>query len=110
MLSNRGAVRYGSGSGEVTGITIRFEECGGIRDTAMRVGRIVGVSADNVRISSDREPGMGTIATYPLAENQTVDFSDRIVYQVGGHKLDSNNAAGEIFRVSDYISIQLDEH
>lgn len=82
MSSSREAVRYGSASGDVTGLTTYYEDCTGIQDAAMRIGRFAGVSAGEVTISYDHGPGTGTFATCPLPGGQIVKLGDRIVVQV----------------------------
>ena len=82
MSASREAVRYGSASGDVTGLTTYYEDCAGIQDAAMRIGRFAGVSAGEVTISYDHGPGTGTFATCPLPGGQIVKLGDRIVVQV----------------------------
>ena len=82
MSASREAVRYGSASGDVTGLTTYYEDCTGIQDAAMRIGRFAGVSAGEVTISYDHGPGTGTFATCPLPGGQIVKLGDRIVVQL----------------------------
>ena len=60
MSASREAVRYGSASGDVTGLTTYYEDCTGIQDAAMRIGRFAGVSAGEVSITYDHGPGTGS--------------------------------------------------
>jgi hypothetical protein len=82
MSSSREAVRYGSASGDVIGLTTYYEDCTGIQDAAMRIGKFAGVSAGDVTISYDHGPGTGTFATCPPSGSQTVKLGDRVVVQV----------------------------
>ena len=82
MSASREAVRYGSASGEVTSLTPYYDDCTGIQDAAMRIGRFAGVSSGDLTISYDHGPGTSTFASCPLTGTQTVELGDRIVVQV----------------------------
>ena len=80
--ASREAVRYGSASGEVTSLTPRYEDCTGIHDAAMRIGRFAGVAAGDVTISYDNGPSTAVFATCPLAAGDDLALGDRIIVDV----------------------------
>jgi len=80
--ASREAVRYGSASGEVTNLTPRYEDCTGIQDAAMRIGRFAGVAAGDVTISYDNGPGSAIFATCPLSAYDELELGDRIIVDV----------------------------
>jgi hypothetical protein len=83
LSSSREAARYGSAAGEVSGTTRHYEDCDGIRSSAMRIGRFAGVSAIDISISYDHGPGSGSpFAICPLNPTDHVSLADRVVVQV----------------------------
>jgi hypothetical protein len=80
--ASREAVRYGSASGEVTGLTPYYIDCAGIQAAAMRIGRFAGVSAADVTISYDNGPGTSFFGNCPLPSGDDLNLGDRIVVDV----------------------------
>lgn len=81
MLSSREAVRYGSATGKVAGGKTYYQDCTGIRNAAIRVGGLAGVSSGDVTITYDHGPGTGSFSSCPPSID-SVEFGDRIVVQV----------------------------
>lgn len=80
--ASREAVRYGSASGEVSGLTPYYMDCTGIHAAAMRIGRFAGVAPGDVTISYDNGPATATFATCPLPSMDDLNLGDRIVVDV----------------------------
>jgi hypothetical protein len=83
LSSSREAARYGSAAGELSGSLRYYEDCDGIRNAAMRIGRFAGVSATDVSISYDHGPTSSSpFAICPLGADEQIALTDRVIVQV----------------------------
>ncbi len=82
--ASREAARYGSAAGDnASGIPF-YQDCDGIRDTALRVGFLAGIDPANIDVRYDHGPNgeipWGSLPTCP----GDVELGDRIAVQVSG--------------------------
>jgi hypothetical protein len=81
--ASREAARYGSAAGEVGSFLKYYQDCGGIRDAAKRVGILTGIDDADILISYDHGPGTTVFQNAcPPAGDQWVVLGDRIIVQV----------------------------
>ena len=81
--ASREAARYGAGVGSTDSGTLLYQDCAGIRDAAVRIGRFAGVRASDVHIFHDNGPNTTPIE-YCKTPSDFVDFhqDDRISIKV----------------------------
>ena len=81
--ASREAARYGAGVGSTDSGTILYQDCSGIRDAAIRIGRFAGVKTSDVHIFHDSGPDTSLIE-YCKTPSDLVDFQqdDRISVKV----------------------------
>jgi hypothetical protein len=67
ISASREAVRYAAVAGmNGSGTLMRYRDCTGIRDNALRIGAFAGIAAEDVNIAYDNGPGSSVFATCPL--------------------------------------------
>lgn len=67
ISASREAVRYAAVAGmNESGTLMRYRDCTGIRDNALRIGAFAGIEAEDVIIEYDNGPGTSVFATCPL--------------------------------------------
>lgn len=76
----REAARYGSAAGDSDYGMPYYRSCEGIKDSAVRIGGIVGVQPGNVTIIYDEGPGSATLPS--CSSSTSVELGDRIIVQV----------------------------
>jgi hypothetical protein len=79
--ASREGARYGSAVGEVGGVS-RYEDCGGIRDAALRAGVFAGIEESDIAIQYD--DGV-TLKDASCPPSSTVNLADRVVVTVTGN-------------------------
>lgn len=81
--ASREGARYGAAAGYFGGVQ-RFEDCTGIEDAAIRIGRFAGVGSSDVAIQYTKyndDGSTSTITTCPPPAGQ-INLADRIVVRV----------------------------
>jgi len=67
ISASREAVRYAAVAGmNESGTFMRYRDCTGIRDNALRIGAFAGIEAEDVIVEYDNGPGSSVFATCPL--------------------------------------------
>lgn len=80
--ASREAARYGAAVGQISGTTLQFQDCDGIRAAAKRVGTFAGVQDGNVTIQYDSGPGTATFAASCPPPEEKVKVGSRIIVSV----------------------------
>jgi hypothetical protein len=73
FTASREATRFGAGSGKIAGLP-RYNDCDGIRERALLLGKFAGVSAGDVSIKYDSGPGTAILdpSNCPIPSQYTV--------------------------------------
>ncbi len=84
IMSSREAARYGAavGPSETNPALLRYEDCDGITQAALRLGWLAGMQPADIEIQYDHGPGTASFASCPPPD---VSLGDRIVVTVQGH-------------------------
>lgn len=84
ITASKEAARYGDAVGPGVNDTDvpRYQDCEGIVDAALRIGRLANMTAEDVSITYDHGPGTSVFATCPAS---SVALGDRIIVSVTGH-------------------------
>lgn len=82
--AGREAARYGAGVGDTSSGTILYNDCGGIKAAAIRIGKYAGIQAENIHIYHDTGPVDSTPIEYCTAAHPTASFAqnDRILVKI----------------------------
>ena len=88
FTASREAARYGSAAGGISGTGNYYQDCGGIRSAAKRIGSFVGIQDGDVVISYDRPNPSSSTNPAPYATacppTSDVELGDRIIVRVTG--------------------------
>jgi hypothetical protein len=76
--SSREAARYGSAAGNVGGYMAHYEDCNGIRQSAQKMGVLIGIQSSDIAISYDHGPNTPICASACPPSGQPVRLGDRI--------------------------------
>lgn len=84
IMASREAARYGAavGPSEANPSLLRYEDCDGIVQSALRLGWLAGMQPADVTIQYDHGPGTSPFSSCPPPD---VELGDRIVVTVQGH-------------------------
>ena len=77
--ASREGARYGSAVGDVGGVS-RYQDCDGIRNAALKAGKLAGLELNDIAIQYDDGTSVKEAACPPT---ERIDLADRVVVSAG---------------------------